>query len=97
VFPLLLQTFKDLEAMHAEFARIHTLSKLFDCSELLEQTGATIKATDSELQALSALWTLAATSEARLAQWNQTVRAKAACLPELLPERLLPGWLLLAS
>ncbi|KAI3429649.1 hypothetical protein D9Q98_005734 [Chlorella vulgaris] len=72
------KTFKDLEAMHAEYARIHALSKLFDCSELLEQTGATIKATDSELQALSALWKLAATSEARLAQWNQTLFAEVA-------------------
>ncbi|EFN60095.1 hypothetical protein CHLNCDRAFT_133411 [Chlorella variabilis] len=67
------KTFKDLEAMHAEHSRLHTLGKLFDCSQLLEAAAASIKATDEELAALRALWQQAAAAEKKLGDWNQTL------------------------
>lgn len=59
--------------MHAEHSRLHTLGKLFDCSQLLEAAAASIKATDEELAALRALWQQAAAAEKKLGDWNQTV------------------------
>lgn len=70
----MLQTTTDLESLQAEHARLHTLSKLFDCSELLSKTAASIKSTDEQLLALKATWQKAGMAEQKLAEWNKMVR-----------------------
>ena len=72
-----MQTAQDLEAMQAEHARLHSLGKLFDCSDMLDEPATSIKSTDHELAALRSLWQLARLAEKKLADWNQTV----SCVP----------------
>ncbi len=67
------QTSRDLDAMHAEHARLEALGKLFGCSELLAGVSAAIKATTDELAALAALWQQAAVTHGKLAEWNHVV------------------------
>ena len=59
--------------MHTEHARLETLGKLFDCSQLLAGATTSVAATSAELAALRAVWQRAAATEKKLAEWNQTV------------------------